>query len=895
MIGKTISHYKILEKLGEGGMGIVYKAMDSELNRIVALKFLPGYLMDKPRLRTRLKREAQSAASLNHPNICTIYGFHETREFIFIVMEYVEGLTLKQLIEKEAPIQEHRAKEIIIQIAEGLSVAHQNGIIHRDIKSDNIMLTKDGTIKIMDFGLAKMEQTPTITRTKSPMGTVAYMSPELVKGEKVDHRADLWSLGVILFEMLTGKMPFEKDSDVATMRAIIGNGLPKLTKYNSDISSSIQYVFTTLLEKDAALRYHKAEDIVKDLKKSIKGTTPKLFIRKVRRNYKKIIVVIMLLILVSYFANYYYQTRINIPTWLKGNVNPIRLTNRAGVEKGKISPDGKYLAFSSEIDRKLYIKNISSGETFTVPDSTSVRFDCPAWAPDSKQIAYLADRLRKISIFDLEKKESHTIHNQKTGYLVNLDWSADGKKLVSTEQFFPDDKKGNAAILIVNFDGSASKELLIRDRTFLISHPVWHPDCKRILFYEYNSNSQTKKIRSIDSQTGIISPPLYTLRYKVHQWWLAGIRCSPDGKYLIFPEEHNNNVELFALAVNNICTKSKGDPIPVTNFAGLGIPSWPTFSGDGILCYGLETGSRDISVLSLDAKKARAGEKTLAVSTFTDRGDFDANWSPDGQRISFLSIKARRISATDLPPDIYLWDKKSEKLTKIDAPKIYMQKLDFFPDNNSLTFIHKAALWKLSLSDSNYEKLYPFNDSKEDLVIHSYDWGATADELFAIISYKEGGTKINNLIQVNIETKSIKILKNNIANPTYAEVRYSISSGLLAVRDIFDFNLMCAVIYIIDPKTKIIKIIGTHSSVRPQGQISWTNDGKNILYGTWDYDVKKFFHCLVSLSDNKTLVTNPIYDSSQLVAHPGQISPQGNEFIVSLELGGADIFMIGEK
>jgi len=183
MLGNTILHYKIIEKLGEGGMGVVYKANDSELNRIVALKFIPGYLMDKPRLRTRLKREARAAASLNHSNICTIFGFHETDEFIFIVMEYIEGLTLKQLIEKEAPIDEVKAKEIAIQIAKGLSAAHQNNIIHRDIKSDNIMLTKDGKVKIMDFGLAKMEHTPTITRSKSPMGTVAYMSPELVIGK----------------------------------------------------------------------------------------------------------------------------------------------------------------------------------------------------------------------------------------------------------------------------------------------------------------------------------------------------------------------------------------------------------------------------------------------------------------------------------------------------------------------------------------------------------------------------------------------------------------------------------------------------------------------------------------------------------------------------------------
>ena len=210
MIGKTISHYKILEKLGEGGMGVVYKAEDTKLQRTVAIKFLPPESTRDPEAKERFIHEARAASALDHPNICTIHEIDESEGQTFIVMAYVEGQSLKEKI-KAGPLKLAEVVGIGLQIAEGLKEAHDKNIIHRDVKPANIMVTTSGQTKIMDFGLAKLMGQTKLTKEETTLGTVAYMSPEQTRGEKVDHRTDIWSLGVVLYEMITGQLPFKGD------------------------------------------------------------------------------------------------------------------------------------------------------------------------------------------------------------------------------------------------------------------------------------------------------------------------------------------------------------------------------------------------------------------------------------------------------------------------------------------------------------------------------------------------------------------------------------------------------------------------------------------------------------------------------------------------------------
>ena len=267
MIGKTISHYTILEKLGEGGMGVIYKAEDTKLKRIVALKFLPAEMTRDPEAKTRFIQEAQAASSLDHTNICTIHEIGEKDdEQMFIAMACYEGETLESKI-RRGPVDVDEAIRIAVQVGEGLAKAHARGIVHRDIKPANIMVTHDGVAKILDFGLAKLVGRPTLTKTGSTVGTVAYMSPEQVQGGEVDHRTDIWSLGVVLYEMLAGTLPFKGEHEAALLYSIVHEEAQPLSLLRPGTPASISSVIARMLQKNTASRYQTATELVTELKR----------------------------------------------------------------------------------------------------------------------------------------------------------------------------------------------------------------------------------------------------------------------------------------------------------------------------------------------------------------------------------------------------------------------------------------------------------------------------------------------------------------------------------------------------------------------------------------------------------------------------------------------------
>ncbi len=283
MIGSTVSHYKILEKLGEGGMGVVYKAEDTKLKRLVAVKFLPKRLSVHGEERERFTFEAQAASALNHPNICTIYEIDEENDETFMVMEFIDGMTLREWIRRKAEAPEGYRKigvresvDLATQIAEGLEKAHEKGIIHRDIKSENIMVTEDLRAKIMDFGLAKLRGVSKLTKTGSTIGTVAYMSPEQVEGAETDNRTDIFSYGVVMYELLAGQLPFRAAHETAMMYEIINVEPKSLAEVRSSIEAELSRIVMKCLEKNRDERYQSMREVAVDLKRFRRDSTGKL-------------------------------------------------------------------------------------------------------------------------------------------------------------------------------------------------------------------------------------------------------------------------------------------------------------------------------------------------------------------------------------------------------------------------------------------------------------------------------------------------------------------------------------------------------------------------------------------------------------------------------------------
>ncbi len=267
MVGKTILHYKILEKIGEGGMGVVYKAEDTKLERTVAIKLLPRQIAVNSEEHERFKIEAKAAASLNHTNIATIYAIEEVDGDTFIVMEYIKGKELKELTTADGELSIKDVTDYATQIAEGVKAAHKKGVTHRDIKSSNIMITDEDQVKIMDFGLAKVRGGTQVTKAGTTLGTAAYMSPEQARGEEADHRSDIWSFGVVLYEMLTGKLPFGGDYEQAVMYAFM-NEEPEVP---SEIPANLKSILGKALKKDAAKRYQHVDELLSDLQLAEKG------------------------------------------------------------------------------------------------------------------------------------------------------------------------------------------------------------------------------------------------------------------------------------------------------------------------------------------------------------------------------------------------------------------------------------------------------------------------------------------------------------------------------------------------------------------------------------------------------------------------------------------------
>jgi serine/threonine protein kinase len=447
MIGQAISHYKILEKLGEGGMGIVYKAQDTKLDRTVALKFLPQHLTAHEPERSRFLQEAKAASALNHQNICTIYYLEEVDQKQFIVMEYVEGKTLREIV----PVKKMQdAITYAIQIAEALQEAHTHGIVHRDIKTENIMVNSKNQVKVMDFGLAKLKGSLKLTKTSSTIGTLAYMAPEQIEGGEVDARSDIFSFGIVLYEMLTGHLPFRGEHEAAMVYSIVNENPEPLQHYIPDASSELLHIIDRALEKDREERYQTIHDMLIDLRRLKKDSSsvsrqPESAMpmpagaqpvppAEAKKGWSKRLwvggagLVVLCAVSVVYFLLRAPAARLN-PNRTSAT---LRLPFKE-IGYPSLSGDGKWVAFSAKDENgrwDVYWMNTSGSKPTRVTDEQAWYIQSCDISPDLSQIAFDTQSgernwIPKVKLVASQGGGSRTLADTGTG----PKWRPDGTRV----------------------------------------------------------------------------------------------------------------------------------------------------------------------------------------------------------------------------------------------------------------------------------------------------------------------------------------------------------------------------------------------------------------------------------------------------------------------------------
>jgi serine/threonine protein kinase len=522
LVGQTISHYRILEKLGRGGMGIVYKAEDVRLGRFVALKFLPGHTAQDQQSLERFRREAKSASALNHPNICTLYDIGEENGKVYMAMEFLQGETLRQLI-RERSITLQTILDLAGQVASGLDAAHLKGIIHRDIKPANIIVTDSGQAKILDFGLAKVIRTGVldsqgttltedvvdefVTSPGTALGTVAYMSPEQVRGEPLDSRSDLFSFGVVLYEMATGRMAFPGHTSGIIFDRILNSKPETPTSLNPALPKKLEEIIDKALEKDRSIRYQNASDVAADVRRLkrdldsersvIKARTPLDSKSGITRNtifLLGVCVVVMILVGGIGFQLSEHWKIASKPAFSRFSIDAV--TDTGNLRFAAISPDGKYIlnVIGDKGMESLSLHNIATNTDAQVIPPDSVHYHSLGFSPDGDHVYFNRAQGRDQPNLYRASVLGGATQFVAGGMISGISFSPDGNRMSFIQSSLPNPtgKPSETWLVTTNINGGEQKSLIpISTSGFYFPTPAWSPDGKFIVILRRTKEGST--------------------------------------------------------------------------------------------------------------------------------------------------------------------------------------------------------------------------------------------------------------------------------------------------------------------------------------------------------------------------------------------------------------------
>ena len=693
MTGQTISHYKILEKLGEGGMGVVYKATDTKLERTVALKFLASDRLENEEHKARFRREARAAAALDHPNICTVYEIDEADGQTFLAMPYLEGLTVRQKV-KQRPLKLDEALDIAVQAGEGLRAAHAKGIVHRDIKSANLMVSPQGQVKIMDFGLAQAADQSLLTKTETLLGTPVYMSPEQAQRLPTDRRTDIWSLGIVIYEMLIGRTPFEGEREQAVLYGIVQEEPEPITSQRARVPLDLDWVVSKALAKDKDERYQHIEEMLVDLRavarqvaeESDTGRPGKRPTTKVQREapararrrrlaWALGIAAGAVVLAMAGLAVRNFLPKAEAPL---EPLRPVPLTSYPGIEGGgSFSPDGNHVAFvwngETPNNFDVYLKLVGPGPPLRL--TTDPAWDhSAAWSPDGRHIAFLRGHppargeMGLYLIPALGGQERKLAETRVPGSLFQgtcLNWSPDGRWLAVCDR--EDDSPFPLSVFLLSVDTGERRRLTSPTEGEDVS-PAFSPDGRTLAFARY-APGFTSDLYLLDLDEDL-TPKGEPRRRTFTEATTTSPVFTPDGRDIVFSSGPIGEPSLWRVPVSGSASPER---LP---FGENGAA--PQLSRQGNLVY--TTGEGDVNIYRVDLPVADGVTGTAVKFISSSRWDHEPQYSPDGDSIAFVSTRSGSLEIWKCDSD----GSNAVQLTSLGAPVTSRPR--WAPDGKSIVF-----------------------------------------------------------------------------------------------------------------------------------------------------------------------------------------------------------------